>query len=83
MNVSSVDEIVDPHRFLNELLHECFAEFIRDVQQRNHDGKSADDLPQIGEIVQIHGLKILGQNYWLGSEKIGKVKPRMPQIFTD
>src|SRR6266516_529799 len=29
-----------------------------DVEQRDHDRKSADDLSEIGEIVEIHGFQL-------------------------
>jgi hypothetical protein len=48
VNVSFVEEIVDPYRSLNDLLLSVLPNLMRDVEQRYYDHQSADDLPKVG-----------------------------------
>ena len=45
---------------------------IRDIDQRDHDGKRADDLSEIGQVIEIHvsePLAVVGQALRLPNQK--------------
>ena len=72
LNVSSVEEIVDPHRALKDFLHErAPPNLMCDVEQRDHHHKSAGDLSDVGEIAQIHlsQSEVVGQGRPLPNQK--------------